>query len=884
MNMLRDMLQPTRRNMLRGMFTSTSALTRFGINGVEAALALDFIGGEYRTANTSTIFADAFTGTSPKLTYSTAAGSNSTMTQGYGPELVENGDFATDSDWSKDTGWTISDGVATCDGTNAAQLTLANKVTAGSVYQVEFDVTSYTSGNLRVVLGSYGDIVPTITSPGRKTVVQTASSDGSLGFRSASFNGSIDNISVREAPKIVWAPHNLVAYSEDFSQWADHVGLTEVSSTTTDPLGGSTAYTYSGFSGAINNRLSQIFSLAVGVPSTLAIWLKGTAGETIELELDIANAPQNEITFTGDWQLETISNSNPTVGRVRIIYRAGNTADVVSVWGAHVYRSDLGGMHPVPGAVGDFQYYVPTSGNAEYLPRVGHHVYNGSTWVNEGLLIESEPRTNLVTYSTYSGTEWDNTAVTASTTTVPTGMVKPGVLQEDTTTNLHRTKTANMTLTSGTDYTASVFVKNISGTRNIYLNAVQLMSASLNINPTTGVVNSYTSAAAPQVEDAGNGWWRVSWAGVGTGLTRGIFAQLTSLTSSTDQSYLGDGSSSIAVWGFQVEAAPTPSSYMPTSGGTYTRTAQSLTVPPAQFAWPEPEYIGPELVTDFSTYADQNAFDVDWTRGTGWTFSGGVASFSNPAGTELYQSLSLTAGVYAVTATASYTGQAPTVKFNSPGATNTVALNNGTPTTAILVHNGSYSRVSVNGLGNSVVTLDNISVREINPLSVSMQMDGRMTYADTSQYSEVWFTRWYNGSTTNYLYQRLGTNSANTGRPTFDQHGISDGKTVTGDASAYSPGINVPFNIASRHGSTFIRGATDGVLTYLDTPTALPDLSGTNLQIAYDFMGTIGTFRQFAGDIGDAGLVTATNPSTEPTLSLTFDGSEGSFYNLNWSE
>ena len=48
-------------------------------------------------------------------------------------------------------------------------------------------------------------------------------------------------------------------------------------------------------------------------------------------------------------------------------------------------------------------------------------------------------------------------------------------------------------------------------------------------------------------------------------------------------------------------------------------------------------------------------------------------------------------------------------------------------------------------------------------------------------------------------------------------------------------------------------------MTANTTPVALPDLSGTNLQIAYDFMGTIGTFRQFAGDIGDDGLEEATS-------------------------
>ena len=34
------------------------------------------------------------------------------------------------------------------------------------------------------------------------------------------------------------------------------------------------------------------------------------------------------------------------------------------------------------------------------VPRTGHHIYNGSAWINEGILHESEARTNqMVTYS-----------------------------------------------------------------------------------------------------------------------------------------------------------------------------------------------------------------------------------------------------------------------------------------------------------------------------------------------------------------------------------------------------------------------------------------------------------------------------------------------------
>jgi hypothetical protein len=37
-------------------------------------------------------------------------------------------------------------------------------------------------------------------------------------------------------------------------------------------------------------------------------------------------------------------------------------------------------------------------------------------------------------------------------------------------------------------------------------------------------------------------------------------------------------------------------------------------------------------------------------------------------------------------------------------------------------------------------------------------------------------------------------------------------------------------------------------------------------------------------DLTDAGITEATLPSTEPSLSLTFDGSENSFIILDWSE
>jgi hypothetical protein len=179
---------------------------------------------------------------------------------------------------------------------------------------------------------------------------------------------------------------------------------------------------------------------------------------------------------------------------------------------------------------------------------------------------------------------------------------------------------------------------------------------------------------------------------------------------------------------------------------------------------------------------------------------------------------------------------------------------------------------------------NNISVREINPLAVSIQMDGRVTYADTDEVVAVNFVSWQ-ADASNRIFTFLTTSGGATGKAGFQQisGGVLDNAQEVGNT--FTGGINVPFNVASRHGSTFINGAVNGTaLTANTTPTSLPDLSATDLTLGFDYNGTIRTFRIWAQDIGDAGLVEATEPSLVPSLSLTFDGTENSFIVEDWSE
>jgi len=145
-----------------------------------------------------------------------------------------------------------------------------------------------------------------------------------------------------------------------------------------------------------------------------------------------------------------------------------------------------------------------------------------------------------------------------------------------------------------------------------------------------------------------------------------------------------------------------------------------------------------------------------------------------------------------------------------------------------------------------------------NASNVSLQMNGKITYADEGVEAQQTFARWYDDAN-NYITIDLDTDSTDTGEVNFEQQDGTGG-TGTVTADTYSPGILVPYNIASRNTSTAINGATDGTAGTEDTtPTVLPDLSAKDFSLGYDYMGTIAQFRAWNVDIGDAGIAEASS-------------------------
>ena len=719
-------------------------------------------------------------------------------------------------------------------------------------------------------LYAVNDFDPSLVFDFEQNYYRTGGEDSTLSSsvtHSASSNATMTD----SDGNIKWRPHNLLSYSEDFSNssW-QRVNVNITSNNEIAPDGTQTADTVV-FANTYGSSIIRKYVSTSASTYTFSFYAK--ASSAIQIGARAGTTTQN-FTLSTEWQLFTISalvtSATNTIFEIRGGIVGGVTAQI---WGSHVYRSDLGGMVDNP-ARGDS--YVPTTGSAVYAPRVGHHIYNGDAWVNEGVLHESEARTNIVPYSSdMSNMAWimqglDTVVSRAGGESDPAGGTAAHKIVANTGNSEHRV----YDLSLGNTGVRSVYAK--AGTAN-YLSITSGTQASgyAVFNLSSGEIESQANIDTAFIENVGNGWYRCSIIG-GVNSTNIVFNVGTTATNVLPQTSWTGAGEYFYLWGAQAELGSTPSSYIPTSGSTVTRAAETLTVPAANMPYPETVYASGELVTNGTFDTDSN-----WTKGTGWTISGGIATAEGGVSdvNTLEQDIGLVQGkLYYYSFDVGGTVSGSNNLFLRFGANvNSLNITSSGTKSGILVAAGSGNLIFRSDAETADITLDNISFKEINPLSVSIQMDGRMTYADNSTTTansdvggEVTFFRW-RLSNSDWLGSMINAKSPKVGQVNFRQK-YSGAVDFTQTAEDYYNYANSPvsFNIASRHGSTFINGATDGTaLTANTTPTGLPDLSATNLHLGYRFMGTIGKFRMWSEDLTDTGIATASAPTFTDEFAMT---------------
>jgi len=211
-------------------------------------------------------------------------------------------------------------------------------------------------------------------------------------------------------------------------------------------------------------------------------------------------------------------------------------------------------------------------------------------WFDEnrhGLLLEVNSE-NLIPYSeAFDNAAWSkgNVTVAVNATDAPDGNTTADEIIEDVTSGGHYIfdKVAHSNFTDNQTIAGSVFVKRGSGTRNVRLFTWSKAGnyAGVLIDPSDGsILNTYDQGPLVDyyVEKYTGDWWRIHiLIDSETGTTDPYI--YVNLVDGTSTNYTGDGSSSIYIWGAQLENLQASTSYIPTSGASASRAIETLTFP-----------------------------------------------------------------------------------------------------------------------------------------------------------------------------------------------------------------------------------------------------------------------------------------------------------------
>ena len=196
--------------------------------------------------------------------------------------------------------------------------------------------------------------------------------------------------------------------------------------------------------------------------------------------------------------------------------------------------------------------------------------------IEAGAILTEPQAINLLSYSeNFSNAYWDKIKTTITTNAIisPDGTLNADKLVEDTATGNHFIW-RNIGTANGNTYTTTIFVK-AAGRSKLALYGGGFASDSAIFDLSTNTITNGANIISSSITDYVNGWKRLS-----VTLTNRIRQVYIFLKDNNDSdSYIGDGSSGIYIYGAQVEEGTKATSYIPTDGTTVTRLSDNISVP-----------------------------------------------------------------------------------------------------------------------------------------------------------------------------------------------------------------------------------------------------------------------------------------------------------------
>jgi hypothetical protein len=226
-----------------------------------------------------------------------------------------------------------------------------------------------------------------------------------------------------------------------------------------------------------------------------------------------------------------------------------------------------------------------------------------ATRVNSAGLVELVPY-NLVEYSEqFNDAYWtkSNSSITANNTTAPNGTSTADKLVEDTSNSVHRMFNNGAVAISTLDGTTYSFYLKSAGRTRAWVRDNDIVGALFNLS--NGTIVSTEGTATATITSAGDGWYRCTITRVNS---NGNGRLIVYLDNGTSDSYTGNGTDGVFIWGAQLVEG--------TNALPYQKTETRLNIPRLDYSLGGcPNILLEPQRTNLATYSEQFD-DASWNK------------------------------------------------------------------------------------------------------------------------------------------------------------------------------------------------------------------------------------------------------------------------------